>query len=80
MDRFEVWQVEVTRCRVLCREVATSSPTLPLGGYVGFRRMKEDATPIGLRLIGVAADSQFRYPRVARAATLGWRSQPLRGT
>ncbi len=29
--------------------VATSSPTLPLGGYVGYRRMKEDATPSGLR-------------------------------
>ena len=25
--------------------VATSSPTLPLGGYVGYRRMKGDATP-----------------------------------
>jgi hypothetical protein len=28
--------------------VATSSPTLPLSGYVGCSRKKEDATPSGL--------------------------------
>ena len=36
--------------------VATSSPTLPLGGYVGYRTYEEDATPSGLRRIGI------RYP------------------
>ena len=54
--------------------VAPSSPTLPLSGYVGYRRMKEDTTPIG-----VETDWNL-IPRVAAAATLGWRSQPLRGT
>jgi len=36
--------------------VLTSSPTLPLGGYVGISGVKEDATPSGLRRIGI------RYP------------------
>ncbi len=54
---------------VLYREaVATSSPTLPLGGYVGNRGLKEDATPSGLRRIAIS------IPRVAAAATLGWRT------
>ena len=39
---------------VLYREaVATSSPTLPLGGYVGYGGMKGDATPSGLRRIAI---------------------------
>jgi len=54
--------------------VTTSSPTLPLGGYVGFKRVKEGRNPIG-----VEADWDS-IPRVAATATLGWRSQPLRGT
>jgi len=59
---------------VLYREaVATSSPTLPLGGYVGYQRVKEDTTPSGLRRIGI------RYQGSSFLATLGWRSQPLRG-
>jgi hypothetical protein len=57
--------------KILYREaVATSSPTLPPGGYVGYRRVKEDATPSGLRPIGV----ENSIPRVAAAATPGWRS------
>jgi len=36
--------------------VMTSSPTLPLGGYVGYRCMEDGATPMGLRPIGVEAD------------------------
>jgi len=33
--------------------VATSSPTLPLGGYVGYSHAEEGATPSGLRRIGI---------------------------
>jgi hypothetical protein len=44
----------LARCQDFYREaVAAFSPTLPLGGYVGYRRMKEDATPSGLRRIGI---------------------------
>ena len=35
------------------KAVAPCSPTLPLGGYVGFTGMKEDATPSGLRHLGI---------------------------
>jgi hypothetical protein len=45
--------------------VKPSSPTLPLGGYIGYRRPKEEATPSGLRRIGI------RSPQVAVAATPG---------
>jgi hypothetical protein len=33
--------------------VTTSSPTLPLGGYVGFRRVEEAQPHRGLRRIGI---------------------------
>jgi len=51
----------------------TSSPTLPLGGYVGYGVGKRTQPPSGLSRIWNS------IPRVAAAATLGCRSQPLRG-
>ncbi len=51
---------------LLYREaVATSRPTLPLGGYGVYRCMKKATTPAGLGRIGES------IPRVASAATLG---------
>jgi hypothetical protein len=53
--------------------VMSSSPTLPLGGYVGYERDERRRNPIGVETDLIST------PRVASAATLGWRSQPLRG-
>jgi hypothetical protein len=54
--------------------VATSSPTLPLGATLGYRRKKEDATPSGVEA------NWNSIPKVAATETLGWWLQPLRGT
>jgi hypothetical protein len=47
-----VSSIEIRGMADLYREaVATFSPALPLGGYVGYRTYEEDATPSGLRRI-----------------------------
>ncbi|MFS8085163.1 MAG: hypothetical protein ACMG6H_05995 [Acidobacteriota bacterium] len=57
--------MSLTGCGVLYREaVATSSPTLPFGGYVGVLVNETGHNPIGV---------EIPTPRVAAAATLGWR-------